>query len=79
MNKTVKSFTRTGVMMLRPCYEVRLRHALWIHFAAPTSGMLVAAEVFLQARGALVPTAQSCTTPLQALHIPPRKSNNCDP
>lgn len=30
-------------------------HALWIYFAAPTLGMLVAAEVFLQARGGVGP------------------------
>jgi len=30
-------------------------HALWIYFVAPTLGMLVAAEVFLRARGSIPP------------------------
>jgi aquaporin Z len=30
-------------------------HALWIYFIAPTMGMLVAAEVFLRARGGVEP------------------------
>ncbi len=30
-------------------------HALWIYFLAPTFGMLVAAEVFLRARGGVAP------------------------
>ncbi len=30
-------------------------HALWIYFIAPTSGMLVASEVFLRARGGVGP------------------------
>lgn len=30
-------------------------HALWIYFIAPTAGMLIAAEVFLRARGGVVP------------------------
>ncbi len=38
-----------------PAFRAGYWHALWIYFAAPTLGMLVAAEVFLQARGGVGP------------------------
>ena len=38
-----------------PALHASYWHALWIYFAAPTAGMLVAAEVFLRARGGVRP------------------------
>jgi aquaporin Z len=34
-------------------FRGRYWHALWIYFAAPTLGMLVAAELFLRVRGGI--------------------------
>jgi len=30
-------------------------HAIWLYFTAPTLGMLIAAEIFLRARGGVPP------------------------
>ena len=38
-----------------PALHASYWHALWLYFAAPTLGMLVAAEVFLRARGGVYP------------------------
>jgi len=38
-----------------PALHVSAWHALWLYFAAPTLGMLTAAEVFLRARGGVQP------------------------
>jgi len=38
-----------------PALHASYWHALWLYFAAPTLGMLVAAEVFLRARGGVHP------------------------
>jgi len=40
---------------LAPALHVSYWHALWLYFAAPTLGTLVAAEVFLRARGGVPP------------------------
>jgi aquaporin Z len=40
---------------LAPALHSSYWHALWTYFAAPTVGMLVAAEVFLRARGGVRP------------------------
>ena len=40
---------------LAPALHVSYWHALWLYFAAPTLGTLVAAEVFLRARGGVRP------------------------
>jgi aquaporin Z len=38
-----------------PALHVSYWHALWLYFIAPTLGMLIAAEVFLRARGGVPP------------------------
>jgi aquaporin Z len=38
-----------------PALHVNYWHAIWLYFTAPTLGMLVAAEVFLRARGGVQP------------------------
>jgi aquaporin Z len=38
-----------------PAFHASYWHALWLYFTAPTLGMLVAAEVFLRARGGVRP------------------------
>jgi aquaporin Z len=38
-----------------PALHASYSHAVWLYFAAPTLGMLVAAEVFLRARGGVRP------------------------
>jgi aquaporin Z len=38
-----------------PALHVGYWHALWVYFTAPTVGMLIAAEVFLRARGGAAP------------------------
>src|SRR5262249_48524710 len=38
-----------------PALHTSYWHALWLYFAAPTLGMLVAAEVFLRVRGGIQP------------------------
>ena len=38
-----------------PALHANYWHDLWLYFAAPTLGMLVAAEVFLRARGGIPP------------------------
>jgi aquaporin Z len=61
-------------------------HALWIYFTAPTLGMLVAAEVFLRARGGVGPYCAKLThannkrcifhhgySADRALHVPTRE------
>ena len=40
---------------LAPALHVSYWHGLWLYFAAPTLGMLVAAEVFLRARNGVHP------------------------
>ena len=38
-----------------PALHVSYWHAIWLYFSAPTLGMLIAAEVFLRARGGVNP------------------------
>jgi aquaporin Z len=38
-----------------PALHVSYWHAIWLYFTAPTLGMLIAAEVFLRARGGVYP------------------------
>src|SRR5215470_14696406 len=38
-----------------PALHVSYWHGLWLYFIAPTLGMLIAAEVFLRARGGVPP------------------------
>jgi aquaporin Z len=38
-----------------PALHVSYWHAIWLYFSAPTLGMLIAAEVFLRARGGVYP------------------------
>lgn len=38
-----------------PALHVSYWHAIWLYFTAPTLGMLIAAEIFLRARGGVPP------------------------
>jgi len=38
-----------------PALHVGYWHAIWLYFTAPTLGMLIAAELFLRARGGVYP------------------------